>query len=278
DKVEIWLPIVELPNLAKLLKEDNKKITSYKDYLSIKPKYKSKTSAFVPIGNGCDNFCTYCVVPYARGREVYRDYNEIYDEVKFLIKNNYKEIILIAQNVNSYKFKISNFKFQFNFKFFNDSKNINFAGLLELINSIEGDFLIYFATSHPKDMSDELIDVIANCEKVSKHIHLPAQSGDDEILKRMNRKYTRDDYLKLIKKIKNKIPGYSITTDIIVGFPGETRAQFENTAKLFREVGFDMAYIAQYSPRYGTAAFKLKDNVSRDEKKRREKELLELLI
>lgn len=283
-KVDIWLPIANLSSLKFLLAPKTQHLKpniQNPNYLKIRPKYNSKLSAFVPIGNGCNNFCAYCVVPYARGREIYRPAQEILEEVRELVSSGCKEIILIAQNVNSYK----------------DGK-INFSKLLKMVNDIPGDFWIRFATSHPKDMSDELIKTIAECDKVCKHIHLPAQAGDDEILKKMNRKYTRENYVKLIGKIrqalkiqnpksqipnkskilnpKNLIP-VSITTDIIVGFPGETKKQFANTVKLFKEVKFDMAYIAQYSPRFGTAAFKLKDNVSREEKKRREEELTKIL-
>ena len=238
-------------------------------YLNIAPKHKSRFSAFVPIGNGCDNFCSYCVVPYARGREVYRPAEEIVSEVKSLVKRGYKEIILIAQNVNSYISKKQQNK--------KATKQVNFPELLRMVNDIEGDFWIRFATSHPKDMSDDLIEAIADCEKICEHIHLPAQSGDNEVLRIMKRKYTTEHYENLIKKIRNKIPEASITTDIIVGFPGETKKQFNKTAKLFKKVKFDMAYIARYSPRPGTAAAKLDDSVPRDEKKRREEELTKIL-
>ena len=153
----------------------------------------------------------------------------------------------------------------------------DFPDLLRLVDSIPGDFWIRFATSHPKDMSDELIRTVAECDKVCDHIHLPAQSGDNKILDKMNRGYTREDYLRLIEKIRDKIPLVSVTTDIIVGFPGETVEQFDNTKKLFAAVKFDMAYIAQYSPRPGTAAAKLEDDVPPAEKKRRARELTRLL-
>ena len=261
-KVDMWMPIADLPDLARKIGVRQKE-SGYKNYLNVLPKYSSKFTAFVPIGNGCDNFCTYCVVPYARGREVYRAADEIVEEVKGLVEKGFREVNLIAQNVNSY---VSG-----------DDKKINFSKLLEMINRIEGDFWIRFATSHPKDMSDELIKVIAKNEKMCKHVHLPVQSGDDEILRRMNRKYTSVHYLGLIEKIRKNIPGVSITTDTIVGFPGETKAQFNNTAKLYKKVKYDMAYIAQFSPRFGTAAASLKDDVSKIEKKRREGELMEIL-
>jgi tRNA-2-methylthio-N6-dimethylallyladenosine synthase len=282
--VDIWLPITELDGLYKKLGVKNRKTEketkfpignlvstsgSLKNYLNITPKHKSRFSAFVPIGNGCDNFCSYCVVPYARGREVYRPAAEIVSEVKNLVKRGYKEIILIAQNVNSYVSKKQQNK--------KATKQVNFPELLRKVNDIEGDFWIRFATSHPKDMSDELIKAIAEYDKVCEHIHLPAQSGDNGILRAMNRKYNKEHYISLIKKIRKYIPETSITTDIIVGFPGETKKQFNNTAKLFEKAKFDMAYIAQYSPRPGTASFKMKDNVSKNEKKRREEVLTKIL-
>lgn len=257
--VDIWLPIVDLPKFAEKLNLRDKQVNCG-DYLNIRPEYESKISAFVPIGNGCNNFCTYCVVPYARGREVYRPADEIISEVKNLLDNGYKEIILIAQNVNSYKYN-----------------NINFPKLLRMANDISGEFWIRFATSHPKDMGDELIKTIAECKKVCHHVHLPAQAGDNRIIKAMNRHYTREHYIGLIKKIRQAMSDASITTDIIVGFPGESKKEFNNTAKLFREIKYDMAYIAQYSPRYGTAALKLVDDVEKKEKKRREEELMKIL-
>jgi len=303
--VDIWLPIVDLPKLAEKLslKMNTKNYTPRPakcgtpllrgdlkcgDYLNIRPEYKSKISAFVPIGNGCNNFCTYCVVPYARGREVYRPTDEIINEVKKLVENGYKEIVLIAQNVNSYKSPLerglrgvlsrhkthpvsgSETPLQ-------RGEFIDFSDLLKMVNDIPGDFWIRFATSHPKDMSDELIKTVAECEKVCHHIHLPAQAGDNRIIKAMNRHYTRGHYIGLIKKIRQAMPDASITTDIIVGFPGETKQAFNNTAKLFREIKYDMAYIAQYSPRSGTAAAKLVDDVEKKEKKNREEELMKIL-
>ena len=263
DKVDIWLPTVQIPNLKSQI--TNKfQISNPKsqncNYLKMRPKYSSKFSAFIPIGNGCDNFCTYCVVPNARGREVYREAKDIIEEVEQLVGKEYREVILIAQNVNSYK-----------------SGKVDFSELLKKVNNIKGEFWIRFATSHPKDMSYELIKTIAECDIVCEHIHLPAQAGDDGILKAMNRGYTVEQYKKLIKKIRQTIPGVSITTDIIVGFPGETKKQFNNTAELFKEVKFDMAYISQYSSRPGTAAEKLFDNVSKAEKKKREEILMKIL-
>jgi len=155
--------------------------------------------------------------------------------------------------------------------------SINFAKLLKMVNDIPGDFKFFFVSPHPKNFSDELIDTLAKCKKFGKYFNLPVQSGDDKILKRMNRNYTVKEYKNLVKKIRKKIPEIKLSTDVIVGFPGETEKQFQNTVKLFKEIKFNWAYIAKYSPRPGTAAFKLKDNIPLEEKKRREKILRELL-
>lgn len=244
-----------------ILKEDREKlknkaeIMDFKDLFRIEPK-TLYPDGFIPIMEGCNNFCTYCVVPYTRGREQYRKEAEIINKAKALIRKGYKKIILLGQNVNSYP---------------------NFPKLLKEIAELSGDFQVAFLTSHPKDFSDELIEVMAKCEKIIKHLNLPVQSGDDEILKKMNRPYTIKQYKNLIKKIREKIPNIRLSTDIIVGFPGETKKQFENTVKLFKEIKFNAAYIAKYSPRPGTVAFKIKDNVPLEEKKQREKILREIL-
>jgi len=250
-----------------VLKEDKNKLKNkvsefwHPDYyFECLPIHQSKFQAFLPIMTGCNNFCAYCVVPYTRGREKSRPAKEIIREIKSLVKKDYKEVILLGQNVNSYK-----------------DKNVNFPKLLKKINNIKGNFKINFITSHPKDMSDELIETMAKCQKLIKEIHLPVQSGDNEILKKMNRHYTASHYKKLIKKIKQKIPGIKISTDIIVGFPGETKKQFQNTVKLAKEIKFEKAYVSKYSPRPGTLAFKLKDNVSPQDKKTRW-QILEKLI
>lgn len=272
DKVDLFSEIKDFSENFKKSKILN---TKYKiphiskqncSYLKISPKYTNKHTAYVPIMTGCNNFCAYCIVPYARGREVSRPEKEIINEIKMLVKNGCKEIFLLGQNVNSYS-----------------GGKINFSKLLKKINAISGDFWIRFMTSHPKDMSDELIETIAKSKKVCEYIHLPVQSGDNEILQRMNRKYTREHYLKLIKKIRDAFrkykPGtlYAITTDIIVGFPGETRAQFLKTADIMKKIKYDVVYFGQFSPRPETAAWKMKDNVSRKEKEHREKYLNEIL-
>ncbi|MCG2689777.1 MiaB/RimO family radical SAM methylthiotransferase [Candidatus Parcubacteria bacterium] len=225
-------------------------------------KEKPKTG-LVQIGQGCDNFCSYCVVPYTRGREKYRSPLEIIKEVKYLLKNGVKDITLIAQNVNSYKY--------------GKAKPIDFKGLLEMVNNLKGNFRVGFLTNHPKDMTDELIKTIARLDKVKKEIHLPLQSGSSKILKRMNRHYTKQGYLKLIQKIRKEMPQVRLTTDIIVGFPGETKKDFEDTIDVIKKAHFKQAFIAKYSPREGTASFKLKDNVPLEEKKRREQTLLKIL-
>jgi tRNA-2-methylthio-N6-dimethylallyladenosine synthase len=230
------------------------------NYLKISPKYNSAISAQVPIGTGCDNFCAYCVVPYARGRETYRAASEVLAEVKALIAIGYKEINLIAQNVNSYQ-----------------DGEINFAQLLKMVDDLPGDFWIRFISSHPKDMSEELIKAVADSKKCCHHIHLPVQAGDDEVLLRMNRKYTVEHYKKLVTMIRKYMPDVSITTDIIVGFPGETDEQFGHTAELAEWAKFDNIYLGKYSPRPNTAAAKLKDDVSMVEKKRREAVLMKIM-
>lgn len=250
--------IKEIKKLPAILK--NKKSEDTGDYLDIAPKYSSKFSANVPIMTGCNNFCAYCVVPYAREREVSRSSKEIILEVKNLIRKGYKEVWLLGQNVNSYK----------------DGKT-NFSELLKAVNKIPGNFWIRFTSSHPKDFNDRVIKTLAVGGKITPYLNLPVQAGDDKVLKAMNRHYTVADYKNKIKKLREKIPGITISTDIIVGFPGETKKQFENTAKLFRDIKYDMAYINKYSPRTGTAAAKLKDDVPWEEKKRREKVLTEIL-
>jgi len=236
------------------------------DFLATPPSYSHDDSAFVPIMTGCNNFCSYCVVPYTRGREYSRPAQDILSEITQLTKNGCKEITLLGQNVNSYEVKKSKSQ-----KFIKlRSNKITFPTLLHLINNIPKNFKLKFLTSHPKDMSDELIDAIADLKKIDKEfLHLPVQSGNNEILKRMNRQYTVEHYKKLIKKIRDKVPDIKISTDIIVGFPGETKEQFDDTLKLFQEINFSNAYISCYSSRSGTAAEKMNDDVSLKDKKER---------
>jgi tRNA-2-methylthio-N6-dimethylallyladenosine synthase len=250
--------IKDIKKLPQILAD--KSVKNNDDYLSIIPKYSSKFSASVPIMTGCNNFCSYCVVPYTRGREVSIPAKEIIAEVKNLIKSEKKEVWLLGQNVNSYK-----------------DKNTDFPKLLKKINDIPGNFVLNFTTSNPKDFSDELIETMQNCKKLSNRLNLPIQSGDDEILKKMNRPYTVAQYKNLVKKIRKAIPDVLLSTDIIVGFPGETKKQFNNTVKTLKKIGFGVAFINKYSPRAGTTAAKMKDDVPWPEKKRREKILIELI-
>lgn len=263
-----------------ILKKDKPKfakgfdqILKFRDLLKYQPKYRNKLVAFIPISNGCNWACTYCVVPLVRGPLFCRNHEEILEEVKNIIEKGFKEIWLLGQNVNLYRSKSKVNPPAGGQK----SKIINFAKLLKMVNNIPGNFWIRFISPHPANFSDELIETMAKCEKVTPYLNLPVQSGDNEILKKMNRPYTVEQYKDLVKKIREKIPDINLSTDVIVGFPGETKKQFENTVKLFKEIKFNMAYIAKYSPRPGTAAFKLKDNVLLKEKKRRYKVLNDLL-
>ena len=280
-RVKIWFNISDLLNFDKKLKNFFPKIKTIrkkeKDYLELEADYSSSFSAFVPIGNGCNNFCSYCVVPYARGREVYRPAYDILKEVQKLIKKGYKEISLIAQNVNSYKSDSDNrIEKEFGFKLKN--KKIDFADLLLMVDKLEGDFWLRFSSSHPKDVSNKLITVLKKTKHLCEHFHLAVQSGDNHILEAMNRRYTIETYKERVKKIRESLDfknGFSasITSDVIVGFPGEKIKNFNNTKKLFKEISFDLVYISKYSPRYKTASSYLKDDVSLSEKKRREREL-----
>ncbi len=221
-----------------------------------------KIKAFLPIAYGCNNFCSYCIVPYVRGRERSRAFEDILNEAKQLVNAGYKEITLLGQNVNSYG---------------NDFGKENlFAELLKSINAIEGDFLIRFMTSHPKDCTKQLLETMAQCEKVERHIHLPFQSGNNRVLKEMNRKYTREHYLELVKTARDLMPDISLTSDVIVGFPGEIYEEFCDTLSLVQEVGFTSLYTFIYSKREGTKAANMPDNISRSEKSKWFTELTDL--
>ena len=252
-------PINELQKLPKFL--GKRKPIDIKEYLSITPAHNSQFQAYVPISNGCNQFCSYCVVPYARGREVCRDPKEIIEECKCLIEKGYKEIILLGQTINSYA-----------------HKGVNFSELLRRIDNISGDFWIRFLSSHPNFFTPKLIEVWKNSKHITPYLHLAVQSGNNAILKKMNRKYTVGKYLSIIAKMKKAIPDITISTDIIVGYCGETKKQFENTARLMKKVKFDMVYIAKYSPRKGTIAEKMyKDTISWEEKKKRHETLNAIL-
>lgn len=218
--------------------------------------------ASVPIVYGCNNFCTYCIVPYVKGRERSRDFDVVVNEVKDLIADGYKEITLLGQNVNSYN------------KSLDESKR--FPALLKTLSELEGDFIIRFMTSHPRDCTKELIEVMAGSEKIAKHLHLPFQSGNNEVLKIMNRHYNIEKYLELIEYAYELMPEISITSDIIVGFPGETYEQFKDTLKVVEKVRYSTLFTFIFSAREGTKAFDMPDPISRKEKGAWFKELTDL--
>jgi tRNA-2-methylthio-N6-dimethylallyladenosine synthase len=223
---------------------------------------QDSVKAWLSVMYGCTNFCSYCIVPYVRGRERSRAPEAIFDEARQLIDSGYKEITLLGQNVNSYGRDLGG--------------DTDFSYLLSEINKIPGDFIIRFMTSHPKDATDRLFQTMADCEKVENHIHLPFQSGNDRLLKAMNRNYTKQSYLELVEKARSLMPDISITSDVIVGFPGETDEEFEDTLDLVRKVRFDMLFTFIYSPREGTPAAKMPDPFTREEKQRRFDRLIAL--
>ena len=230
--------------------------------LPAKRRYPFK--AFVNITYGCNNFCTYCIVPYTRGRERSRRPEDILREVRELAAEGVKEVMLLGQNVNSYGLA--------------DGFDMDFADLIYAINEIDGIERIRFMTSHPKDLSDKLIGAYRDCEKLACHIHLPVQAGSNAVLKRMNRKYTRDSYLELIRKLREATDGaIAITTDIIVGFPGETEEDFRQTLSLMEEVQYDSAFTFLYSPRPGTPAAEYEDQIPEDVKHERFNRMREVL-
>lgn len=219
--------------------------------------------AFVNIMYGCNNFCSYCIVPYTRGRERSRNPEDIIKEIEQLAKEGYKEITLLGQNVNSYGKTLEN--------------KITFAELLRMIDKIDGVKRVRFMTSHPKDLSEELIFAMRDCDSVCEHFHLPFQAGSNRVLKIMNRKYSKEQYLGLVDKLKKEIPNIAITTDIIVGFPGETEEDFEDTLDVIRKVGFDSAFTFLYSIRKGTPAAEMENQIPDDVKRERFQRLLNTL-
>ena len=236
-----------------------------KIYEGLPIKRDSKIKASVTIMNGCNNFCSYCIVPYVRGRERSRQPRDIIEEVKKLAKEGYKEITLLGQNVNSY-LRVEREK---NIPF-EEYQGVNsFATLLRAINKIDGIERIRFISPHPKDFTDDVIEAIADCEKVCKLVHLPLQSGNTKVLKEMNRKYTKEQYLNLVEKMKNKIPNLTLSTDIIVGFPGETDEEFEDTLEVVEKVGFEQVYMFIYSRRVGTPGDKMQNQIPEDIKHKR---------
>jgi len=245
-------------NYQSLSRQQN--IERIRNFWNIDPTYSSEFEAYVPIQNGCDKFCTFCAVPYTRGREVSRPSGEILEEIIQLLHRDYKSITLLGQNVNSYG---------------RDKKGaeISFPELLarigQLCDESGKEVWIYFTSPHPRDMTEEVIKVISRYKSLAKQIHLPVQSGDDEVLIKMNRKHSMDKYRKIIHAIRMHIPGATIFTDIIVGFTGETNNQFESTRMIMEEFRFNMAYIAMYSPRPGAVSSEWLDNISPDIKKER---------
>lgn len=244
DKLEdnLYKAIIQKEKSIEYL-EDTKKIIEEVPII-----YENKTKASISIIYGCNNFCSYCIVPYVRGREKSRESEDIIKDVKKIVKKGYKEIILLGQNVNSYG---NDF----------EDKKYGLPELLKEIEKIEGIEIIRFISPHPKDFTDNLIEVIAKSKKIAKQIHLPLQSGSNEILNLMNRKYTKEQYLKLVEKIKVKVKGVSFSTDIIVGFPGETEENFKETLELVKKVSFSQIYMFIYSKRKGTKAEKMLNQV-----------------
>jgi len=256
SKVDAIFPISDLPKLPQYLKRKRK--LKILDYFQI-PVWtlQKKDEIFIPIMTGCDNFCSYCAVPLTRGREYSRETKDIICEVENAVKKGFKTITLLGQNVNSFK--------------------PNFVKLLKVLVQIPSDFQIKFMSSNPQDFPDKLVELVAREPKISKEIHLPVQSGDDEILRKMNRKYTTTQYLKIVSTLRSQVSNLYLTSDLIVGFPGETKKAFQNTVNLCKKIKFNKAYIAQYSPRPGTVAAQMKDSIPKDEKKRRWKILDQLI-
>jgi tRNA-2-methylthio-N6-dimethylallyladenosine synthase len=238
------------------------------DFWDVHPTYASSFEAFVPIQNGCDKFCTFCAVPYTRGREVSRSSKEILDEIEKLIQSDYKSITLLGQNVNSYGLD-------------KKGEEIDFPELLRKIGQLgeqsQKDFWVYFTSPHPRDMTEEVIEVISRYKCLAKQIHLPVQSGNDDVLIRMNRKHSVEKYMQIIRAIKKHIPHSTIFTDIIVGFTGETDEQFRSTLDVMNEIKYNMAYIAMYSPRPGAASSRWVDDIPQQKKKERLHQASEVL-
>lgn len=246
---------------------DFKSLSKYLGLNSIDYRLSTNSCPYVPIMIGCNNFCSYCAVPYTRGRETSRSVSEIISDVKKLISAGHKQIMLLGQNVNSYKID----------KKVRKGRGISdFTYLLNKISNLDGDFEVGFTSNHPKDLTVDIIKAVSTLPKIKKEIHLPLQSGCDKILKAMNRPYTRKQYLDIIDKIRSIDPEINITTDVIVGFPGETIKDFEETVAVFKKVAYKQAFVNKYSPRSGTKAYKLNDNVAWNEKQRRWRVLNEI--
>ncbi len=253
-----------------LLKQDEIKfrtrfdrIVNKSEFLKAKVDFKKNSPALVPISNGCSNYCSYCVVPLVRGPLRCYSHQKIINQIKSALRQKVKEVWLLGQNVNDYQSPLD--------------KKINFSRLIKMIDRLPTDFKFFFVSPHPKNFSDELIKTLSKAKKFGRYINLPLQSGDSRLLKKMNRNYTAKDYEKIAKKIRKAMPDIRLSTDIIVGFPGENEKQFKNTAKMVEKIKFDQAYIAKYSSRPGTTASRLPDNVSWAQKKKREQTLRQLI-
>ena len=262
--IDFVVGVDQYHNLPEIIQKiDNKQylldLDSNQIYKGVQPLYHSDYSAYITIMRGCNNFCSYCIVPYVRGRERSRPWQDIVQETIFAGKQGRKEITLLGQNVNSYL-----------------HLDKNFPGLLRKLNEVDEIYRIRFITSHPKDLSDELIEVMATSAKVCEHIHLPIQSGNNKILQAMNRKYTVEHYLELINKLRKSISDIAITTDIMTGFPGETENDFRHTLKLLEEIGFDDAFCYKFSPRSGTAAANLPNQIPEQERLERLQRMIDL--
>lgn len=261
-KFDLVFKIDDLHQLPELLGQDG--ATVPQAYWQVYPKWSSPFEAYITIQNGCDKFCTYCAVPYTRGRERSRPSQEILKEVCGLAERGYTHFTLLGQNVNSYGLD-------------KPTEEISFAELLRQVGQVPGDFWVHFTSPHPRDMTDEVLQVIADSPKVAKQIHLPLQAGDDLVLKRMNRTYTRSQYLEQVARFRQILPTADLSTDVIVGFPGESEEQFAQTVAVFQIAKFDMAYIAKYSPRPGAVSSRFEDAVPKLEKERRWRVLTDVL-
>jgi tRNA-2-methylthio-N6-dimethylallyladenosine synthase len=241
-----------------IIDRDEKKVFAENGEYFFQPKHNKKSfKAFIPVMHGCDNFCSYCIVPYVRGREISRRPEEISNEISSYLANGIKEITLLGQNVNSYKFS-------------DNGRFIHFKELLASVsNQVGSNSWIRFLTSHPKDLDPALIEIISSSNNICKHIHLPVQHASDSILGKMNRKYTISYVRDLIRNMRKNIPDISITTDLLLGFPGETEEDYNQTLFFLEEIQFDDAFMYRYNPREGTAAFSMKDDVSEESKFRR---------
>lgn len=283
---DVMFPTRDMHHLPQLLQD---KITGLEpqpakleEYFDITPKYTAAITAFVPISFGCNNFCTFCAVPYTRGREISRPFEKILDEVRHLVANGTKEIVLLGQNVNSYgldrqtvrSMEHTRATIDHAYTKARESGQKVFPDLLQAVCDIPGDFWVRFLTSNPQDMSDALIDVWQRNPKLERYVHLPLQAGNDEVLKRMNRRYTNTSYFELLEKIRTAMPDANVTTDMIVGFPGETEVQFEDTLTAAKRAQYTQCFTGKYSTRPGTVASQVyPDDISHDEKKRRHEAL-----